>query len=66
VNLCDARQVLGVSCGDYRRAGAFAEFVTVPDRILYALPDELSFQKAAMIEAISVAGSCGGHHPGGA
>lgn len=55
VNLCDARQVLGVSCGDYRRAGAFAEFVTVPDRILYPLPDGLSFQKAAMIEAISVA-----------
>jgi L-iditol 2-dehydrogenase len=55
VNLCDAREVLGVSCGDYRRAGAFAEFVTVPDRILYTLPDDLSFQKAAMIEAISVA-----------
>src|SRR6516165_1479565 len=29
VNLCDRRQVLGVSCGEYRRAGAFAEFVTV-------------------------------------
>src|SRR5881628_2148410 len=25
VNLCDRRQVLGVSCGDYRRGGAFAE-----------------------------------------
>ena len=25
MNLCDNRQVLGVSCGDYRRAGAFAE-----------------------------------------
>src|SRR5512143_3429747 len=24
VNLCDRREVLGVSCGDYRRAGAFA------------------------------------------
>src|SRR5512140_3191203 len=24
VNLCDNRQVLGVSCGDYRRHGAFA------------------------------------------
>jgi L-iditol 2-dehydrogenase len=54
VNLCDNRQVLGVSCGDYRRAGAFAEFVTVPARILYPLPDTLSFEKAAMIEAISV------------
>ena len=55
VNLCDARQVLGVSCGDYRRAGAFAEFVTVPARVLYRLPDGLAFEKAAMIEAISVA-----------
>src|SRR5215475_13123360 len=27
INLCDRRQVLGVSCADYRRAGAFAEFV---------------------------------------
>jgi len=54
INLCDNRQVLGVSCGDYRRAGAFAEFVTVPARILYPLPDSLSFEKAAMIEAISV------------
>src|ERR1700704_6939543 len=26
VNLCDHRQVLGVSCSDYRRAGAFAEY----------------------------------------
>lgn len=54
INLCDNRQVLGVSCGDFRRAGAFAEFVTVPARILHELPDTLSFQKAAMIEAISV------------
>jgi L-iditol 2-dehydrogenase len=55
INLCDARQVLGVSCGDYRRSGAFAEFVCVPSRILYPLPDALSFEKAALIEAISVA-----------
>src|SRR5437868_1444342 len=43
VNLCDNRQVLGVSCQDYRRAGAFAEYVTVPSRILYRLPQNLSF-----------------------
>src|SRR5450755_2562669 len=35
VNLCDRRQVLGVSCSDYRRAGAFAEFVVVPARIVH-------------------------------
>jgi L-iditol 2-dehydrogenase len=55
VNLCDQRQVLGVSCADYRRAGAFAEFVAVPSRIVYRLPDNLSFEEAAMLEAVSVA-----------
>jgi L-iditol 2-dehydrogenase len=55
VNLCDKRQVVGVSCGDYRRHGAFAEFVVVPQRILYRLPEGISFAEAAMLEAASVA-----------
>jgi len=55
VNLCDNRQVLGVSCGDYRRHGAFAEYVVAPARITYHLPDTLPFEHAAMIEAVSVA-----------
>ena len=55
VNLCENRQVLGVSCGEYRRNGAFAEYVSVPARIVYALPDEFSFAHAALIEAVSVA-----------
>ncbi|MGD0842418.1 MAG: galactitol-1-phosphate 5-dehydrogenase [Candidatus Acidiferrales bacterium] len=55
INLCDRRQVLGVSCGDYRRAGAFAEYVTVPARIVYRMPDALSFEEAAMMEPVSVA-----------
>ena len=55
INLCDNRQVLGVSCGDYRRNGAFAEFVSVPQNILYRLPDALPFEHAAMIEAVSIA-----------
>jgi L-iditol 2-dehydrogenase len=55
INLCDNRQVVGVSTPDFRRAGAFAEFVTVPERIVYKLPDELSFAEAAMLEAVSVA-----------
>lgn len=55
VNLCDHREVLGVSCGEYRRAGAFAEFVTVPERILYRLPEAMPFAEAAMLEAVSVA-----------
>ncbi len=55
VNLCDRRQVLGVSCGEYRRSGAFADFVTVPARICYMLPDNLVFEDAAMLEAVAVA-----------
>jgi len=54
-NLCDNREVLGVSPGPYRRHGAFAEFVSVPRRIMYRLPDNLSYEQAAMIEAVSVA-----------
>jgi len=55
INLCDRREVLGVSCGDYRRHGAFAEYAAVPARILYRLPGGLPFDHAAMIEAVSVA-----------
>jgi L-iditol 2-dehydrogenase len=55
LNLCDNREVLGVSPGEYRRHGAFAEYVAVPRRIMYRLPDNLSYQQAAMIEAVSVA-----------
>src|SRR5216684_1544944 len=54
VNLCDDRQVVGVSCGDYSRAGAFAEYVAVPARIVYKLPENLAFAEAAMLEAVSV------------
>ncbi|MBD3240948.1 MAG: alcohol dehydrogenase catalytic domain-containing protein [Chitinivibrionales bacterium] len=55
INLCDNRRVLGVSCDDYRCDGAFAEYVAVPARILYPLPDGLSFDRAAMVEALSIA-----------
>lgn len=55
VNLCNHRQVIGVSCDEYRRAGAFAEYLTVPARVAYHLPDQLAFHEAAMLEAVSVA-----------
>ncbi|HWC97430.1 MAG TPA: galactitol-1-phosphate 5-dehydrogenase [Candidatus Sulfopaludibacter sp.] len=55
VNLCDNREVMGVSPGPYRRHGAFAEFVAVPRRIVYRLPDNLGYEQAALIEAVSVA-----------
>lgn len=55
INLCDNRRVLGVSCEDYRRHGAFAEFVAVPQHILYRLPENLSFEWAALVEPVSIA-----------
>jgi L-iditol 2-dehydrogenase len=55
VNLCDSRQVVGVACAEFRRDGAFAEFVTVPQRILHRLPDALSFEEAAFAEPVGVA-----------
>lgn len=54
-NLSDFRKVLGVSCGEYRQHGAFAEYVAVPQSILYLLPEGLSFEQAAMTEPVSVA-----------
>lgn len=55
INLCENRQVLGVSCQEFRRQGAFAELVAVPQNIAYPIPDSLSFEHAAMIEAVSIA-----------
>jgi L-iditol 2-dehydrogenase len=55
VNLCANRRVMGVSCGDYRQNGAFAELVALPQNILFRLPDELPFEHAALIEPVSVA-----------
>lgn len=55
INLCDNRRVVGVSCADYRQHGAFAEYVDVPARVLYALPEGLSFELAAMVEPLSIA-----------
>ncbi len=55
INLCPERNVLGVSCGDYRRHGAFAEYIKVPQHILCALPDSVSYEQAAFAEPITIA-----------
>src|SRR5947207_8244556 len=54
-NLCDDRRVLGVSCEDYRRDGAFAELVSVPSHIVYRMPAGMTFEQAAMAEPVAVA-----------
>jgi len=54
-NLSDNREVLGVSPGTYRRNGAFAEYVAIPQHILYRIPENVTFEQAAMVEAVAVA-----------
>jgi 2-desacetyl-2-hydroxyethyl bacteriochlorophyllide A dehydrogenase len=54
-NLSDNREVIGVSPGNYKRDGAFAEYLAVPAHILYRIPENVSFEQAAMVEAVAVA-----------
>jgi L-iditol 2-dehydrogenase len=54
-NLSDGRMVMGVSPEEYRRHGAFAEYVNVPQHILYRIPDGVSFTQASMVEPVAVA-----------
>ena len=54
-NLSDNRQVMGVSPKEFKRHGAFADLVAVPQHILHKIPDGVSFNEAAMVEPIAVA-----------
>jgi L-iditol 2-dehydrogenase len=54
-NLSDNREVLGVSPETYKRDGAFAEYIAIPQHILYRIPENVSFEQAAMVEAVAVA-----------
>jgi L-iditol 2-dehydrogenase len=54
-NLSEGREVVGVSPVEYKRHGAFAEYLTVPQHILYRIPDNVTFEQAAMVEPAAVA-----------
>lgn len=54
-NLADGREVLGVSTPEFRRDGCLAEFVVMPAHILYRVPDDVSFEHAALVEPYGVA-----------
>jgi len=54
-NLSDNRQVMGVSPKEFKRHGAFADLVAVPQHILHKIPEGVSFNEAAMVEPIAVA-----------
>ena len=54
-NLCDSRRVLGVGCDEYKQDGIFAEYAIIEERVLFRLPEGLSFEEAAMVEPAGVA-----------
>ncbi|TVR73793.1 MAG: galactitol-1-phosphate 5-dehydrogenase [Marinilabiliales bacterium] len=54
-NLSDGRMVLGVSTKEFKRDGTYADFVAVPSHILYRIPENVSFARAAMVEPAAVA-----------
>jgi L-iditol 2-dehydrogenase len=54
-NLSENRMVLGVSPKEYKRHGAFAEYVAVPQHIIYKIPDKVTFNQATMVEPAAVA-----------
>jgi L-iditol 2-dehydrogenase len=53
-NRCVKRQVLGVSVPEFKRDGAFAEFVAVPHWICAKLPEGMSFVQACLLEPASI------------
>jgi L-iditol 2-dehydrogenase len=55
INLCNKRRVVGVSCDEYKSAGAFAEYLVLPARILYKFGKNLGFAEACMVEPLSIA-----------
>ncbi len=55
LELCEHRRWLGVSIPGFRKHGAFAEFVAVPQQILFRVPPELSYERAAMMEPLTIA-----------
>ena len=54
-NLSDGRKVLGVSTEEFKKHGAFAEFVSVPEHILHKIPETVSYTEAALVEPAAVA-----------
>jgi threonine dehydrogenase-like Zn-dependent dehydrogenase len=54
-NMCVTAKVFGVSCEAYHKEGAMAEYIAVPDYIVYRIPEGVSFVEAAMAEPLAIA-----------
>lgn len=48
-NLCERWNAVGVG----HHPGGFAEYVSVPERVVYPLPDSMSMKAAALVEPVS-------------
>jgi 2-desacetyl-2-hydroxyethyl bacteriochlorophyllide A dehydrogenase len=48
-NLCERWNAVGVG----HHPGGFAEYVAVPERVVYPIPDDMSMKAAALIEPVS-------------
>jgi 2-desacetyl-2-hydroxyethyl bacteriochlorophyllide A dehydrogenase len=48
-NLCERWNAVGVG----HHPGGFAEYVSVPERVVYPIPDDMSMKAAALIEPVS-------------
>ncbi len=53
--LSDDKMVVGVSTPQFKKDGAFAEYLVLPEHILYELPDNITFTQAAFVEPAAVA-----------
>jgi len=49
-NICNELRVLGAQAD-----GAFAEYIAVPERTVYEIPEDMSFEEGALVEPLSVA-----------
>ena len=54
-HLSDGREVLGVATGEFHRDGCYAEYVVVPQHILFRIPEGVTFEHAALVEPYGVA-----------
>jgi L-iditol 2-dehydrogenase len=47
-NLCESSSLFGI-----HQDGGFAEYISVPKRLLYPIPEGMSFEEAALVEPLS-------------
>ncbi|HQI76818.1 MAG TPA: alcohol dehydrogenase catalytic domain-containing protein, partial [Candidatus Latescibacteria bacterium] len=54
-NLCQSRKIVGTAMRAGKYDGGMAEYVCVPSRAVLPIPDEVSFDEAALLEPLAVA-----------